>query len=45
MSREPLGSLEDRFRALETAWVADTCVLSSYTRIVEHPAYRHRRAG
>jgi hypothetical protein len=36
----PTGSVEQRFRQLEAAWLADTAVLSSYTRIVGHPAFR-----
>jgi hypothetical protein len=33
-------TVEQRFRRLEAVWVADTAVLSSYTRIVGHPAFR-----
>jgi hypothetical protein len=33
-------TVEQRFRRLEAAWRADTAVLSSYTRIVGHPAFR-----
>jgi hypothetical protein len=33
-------SVEQRFRELEAAWLADTYVLSSYQRIVSHPAFR-----
>jgi hypothetical protein len=36
----PPQSVEQRFRELEAAWLADTYVLSSYTRIVGHPAFR-----
>src|SRR5205807_2992333 len=36
----PAQSVEQRFRELEAAWLADTFVLSSYTRIVSHPAFR-----
>jgi hypothetical protein len=35
----PAETLEQRFRRLEAAWLADTKVLSSYTRIVNHPAF------
>ena len=39
---EPLiaENMEHRFRRLESAWLADTYVLSSYTQIVAHPAFR-----
>lgn len=36
----PAESVEQRFRRLEAEWVADTYVLSSYPRIVGHPAFR-----
>src|SRR5947209_301908 len=36
----PAVSVEQRFRELEAAWLADTYVLSSHTRIVSHPAFR-----
>jgi len=36
----PAETVEQRFRRLEAAWLADTYVLSSYTRIVGHPAFR-----
>src|SRR5262245_21211670 len=35
----PVESVEQRFRELEAAWLADTYVLSSYTHIVGHPAF------
>jgi hypothetical protein len=36
----PGESVEQRFRELEAAWLADPYALSSYTRIVAHPAFR-----
>src|SRR6266446_1203675 len=36
----PAETVEDRFRRLETVWTAETGYLSSYTDIVEHPAFR-----
>jgi hypothetical protein len=33
-------SVEERFRKLEATWTAETGYLSSYTDIVEHPAFR-----
>jgi hypothetical protein len=36
----PLETIEQHFRRLEAAWLADTFVLSSYTKIVGHPAFR-----
>lgn len=33
-------TIEQRFRRLEAVWLADTYVLSSFTRIVGHPAFR-----
>src|SRR5438105_3575141 len=36
----PARSVEQRFRELEAAWLADTYVLSSGTRIIGHPAFR-----
>ena len=36
----PPEALEERFRRLEASWNADTAYLSSYTDIVEHPAFR-----
>src|SRR2546430_1054250 len=36
----PTETVEQRFRRLEAAWFADTYVLSSYTKIVNHPAFR-----
>jgi hypothetical protein len=36
----PGETLEERFRRLEAVWNAETAYLSSYTDIVEHPAFR-----
>src|SRR5262245_31653702 len=36
----PAGNIEQRLRELEAAWLADTYVLSSHSRIVGHPAFR-----
>ena len=36
----PGESVEGRFRRLEATWTAETGYLSSYTDIVEHPAFR-----
>ncbi len=36
----PAESIEERFRKLEATWTAETGYLSSYTDIVEHPAFR-----
>jgi hypothetical protein len=36
----PEETLEQRFRRLEAAWLADTYVLSSYTQITQHPAFQ-----
>jgi hypothetical protein len=33
-------TVEERFRRLEALWTAATGYLSSYTEIVEHPAFR-----
>ena len=33
-------SVEQHFRRLEATWTAETGYLSSYTDIVEHPAFR-----
>jgi hypothetical protein len=33
-------TLAERFRRLEATWTAETGYLSSYTDIVEHPAFR-----
>jgi hypothetical protein len=33
-------TVEQRFRRLEATWTAETGYLSSYTDIVEHPAFR-----
>jgi hypothetical protein len=33
-------TVEERFRRLEATWNAETGYLSSYTDIVEHPAFR-----
>jgi hypothetical protein len=33
-------TVEERFRRLEAIWTAETGYLSSYTDIVEHPAFR-----
>jgi hypothetical protein len=36
----PTETAEERFRRLEAVWTAETGFLSSYTDIVEHPAFR-----
>ncbi len=36
----PVETVEERFRRLEAVWTAATGYLSSYTDIVEHPAFR-----
>jgi hypothetical protein len=36
----PPETVEERFRRLEAIWTAQTGYLSSYTEIVEHPAFR-----
>src|SRR5271157_3171886 len=36
----PSETVEQRFRRLEATWTAETGYLSSYTDIVEHPAFR-----
>jgi hypothetical protein len=36
----PAETVEERFRRLEATWAAETGYLSSYTDIVEHPAFR-----
>jgi hypothetical protein len=36
----PAETIEERFRRLEAAWRADTYVLSSFTKIVGHPAFQ-----
>lgn len=36
----PAETIEQRFRRLEASWTASTGYLSSYTDIVEHPAFR-----
>jgi hypothetical protein len=36
----PRESVEERFRRLEAIWDAETGYLSSYTAIVEHPAFQ-----
>jgi hypothetical protein len=36
----PAETIEERFRRLEAIWTAETGYLSSYTDIVEHPAFR-----
>jgi len=33
-------TIEDRFRRLEAIWTAETGFLSSYSDIVEHPAFQ-----
>jgi hypothetical protein len=33
-------AVQERFRQLEATWTAETGYLSSYTAIVEHPAFR-----
>jgi hypothetical protein len=38
--RATVETIEQKFRRLEAAWLADTYVLSSYTQIVGHPAFR-----
>ena len=37
---QPAETLEQHFRRLETVWNAETAYLSSYSEIVEHPAFR-----
>jgi hypothetical protein len=37
---QPPETVEERFRRLEAAWQDDTAHLSSYTAIVEHPAFQ-----
>jgi hypothetical protein len=39
-SPQPTESLEERFRRLEAAWLADTAHLSSATKIINHPAFQ-----
>ena len=36
----PAETVEERFRRLEATWMADVGHLSSYTAIVNHPAFR-----
>jgi len=36
----PAETVEERFRRLEAIWDAETAYLSSYTDIVEHPAFQ-----
>src|SRR5207244_8223327 len=36
----PTETVEERFRRLEAKWTAETGYLSSYTDIVEHPAFQ-----
>jgi hypothetical protein len=36
----PAETIEERFRRLEATWNAETAYLSSYTDIVEHPAFQ-----
>lgn len=40
MPAVPPESVEQRFRRLEALWTAETGVLSSYTDIVDHPAFQ-----
>ncbi len=37
---ETTETLEERFRRLEAKWTAETGFLSSFSDIVEHPAFR-----
>ena len=37
---QPAETVEERFRRLEANWTAETGYLSSYTDIVEHPAFQ-----
>ena len=37
---QPTEAVEEHFRRLEAVWVADTGLLSSYERIVSHPAFQ-----
>src|SRR5438477_10974064 len=37
---QPVETVEEHFRRLEATWNAETAYLSSYTDIVEHPAFR-----
>jgi len=37
---QPPETLEERFRRLEATWTAETGYLSSYTDIVENPAFQ-----
>ena len=39
-SETPAETVEERFRRLETTWMAEVGHLSSYTAIVNHPAFR-----
>jgi hypothetical protein len=36
----PGEPVEERFRRLEATWISETGYLSSYSDIVEHPAFR-----
>src|SRR5438034_1865612 len=37
---QPVETVEERFRRLEATWTAEMGYLSSYTDIVEHPAFQ-----
>ncbi len=37
---EPVETVEQRFRRLETVWKSDTQYLSDAHRIIEHPAFQ-----
>src|SRR5260370_40158333 len=37
---KPAETVEERFRRLEAKWMAEVGHLSSYTAIVNHPAFR-----
>src|SRR5258708_19171851 len=39
-ARQPAETVEERFRRLESTWMAEVGHLSSYTAIVNHPAFR-----
>jgi hypothetical protein len=40
VSAMPAETLEERFRRLESLWIAETGHLSSTTKIVNHPAFQ-----
>ena len=39
----PAETVEEHFRRLDATWTAETAYLSSYTDIVEHPAFQEIR--